>query len=69
VSLPTPEVRAAEIVTAQWDVPGGPWYVRMWTPGGTSVAIGPYEKPANAQEDAAKIRAFVEAVIREARRG
>jgi len=50
-------------------VRGGPWFVRLWNPGGPSVALGPYENPANGRSDAEKVRGFVASVIQEARRG
>src|SRR5690349_13435339 len=37
-------------------VPGGPWFVGLSGPGGQEVELGPYENPAIARADAAKLR-------------
>jgi hypothetical protein len=66
--IPTPEEKAATLVTASSKVPGGPWFV-FFEALGEPFHIGPYENPANATDDAEKIRGLVAGVIREEREG
>lgn len=64
---PSPEERAAGLVDTACPVAGGPWFIELRELLPVPVQIGPYQNPAVARDDAAKIRQFVVAVIREAR--
>ena len=50
-------------VTVRCKVPGGPWFVGLGGVGGPEVDLGPYENPATAREDAAKLRQFLASMI------
>jgi hypothetical protein len=50
-------------VTVRCKVPGGPWFVGLCGLGGPEVHLGPYENPAVAREDAARLRQFLALVI------
>jgi hypothetical protein len=65
--LPTPEERAAALVSAGAKEEGGAWFVRLQALGEEEVLLGPHPNPAVAREEADKVRRFVAAVIREAR--
>jgi hypothetical protein len=43
--------------------PGAPWHVTLGGNGLPEVVLGPYGNPAIAQEDAAKIRVFLAALL------
>ena len=55
--------RAEPQVTLHCKMPGGPWFVGLGGRCGPEVQLGPYENPAIAQEDAAKLRQFLAAMI------
>jgi hypothetical protein len=63
----TAEERAKALVEAGPKEAGGFWFVRLKELVSPEVLLGPYENPALAKEDAKRVRAFVAAVIREAR--
>ena len=46
-------------VTVRCKGPGGPWFVGLGGLGEPEVELGPYENPAVAREDAAKLRQFL----------
>ena len=46
-------------MTVRCKVPGGPWFVGLGGAPGPEVELGPYENPAIAREDAAKLRQFL----------
>lgn len=64
--IPTPEEKAATLVTASAEVPGGPWFV-FFEGSGEHFHVGPYENLENARDDAEEIRGLVARVIREER--
>lgn len=53
--------RAADLVGVVTREPGGPWFIEL---SGVKppVLLGPYDNPANARIEAARIREFVAAV-------
>ena len=51
------------LVKADAQVPGAPWHVTLGGDGLPQVILGPYKNPAIAQEDAAKIREFLAALL------
>jgi hypothetical protein len=50
-------------VTVRCRVLGGPWYVVLGGLGVPDVEFGPYENPAVAREDAARLRRFLDIMI------
>ena len=62
----SPEQRAEALVTVGPREPGGFWFVRLQEVVNPAVLLGPYENPSLAKEEAARVRTFVAAVIREA---
>jgi hypothetical protein len=64
---PSPEQRAEALVAAECRRPGGAWFVRLGELLEAPVLLGPYENPTLAREDAARLRQYLAAVIREAR--
>ncbi len=59
----TTEGQASRSVTVHCKVPGGPWFIGLGGPGGPEFELGPYENPAIARADAAKLRQFLALVI------
>ena len=55
--------QASPSVTVHCKVPGGPWFVGLDGPGGQECELGPYENPAIARVDAAKLRQFLALII------
>lgn len=55
--------QASPSVTVHCKVPGGPWFVGLGGPGGPECELGPYENPAIARADAAKLRQFLALII------
>jgi hypothetical protein len=55
--------RTGPQVTVRCKVPGGPWFVGLGGLRGPEVELGPYENPATAREDAAKLRLFLASMI------
>jgi hypothetical protein len=64
----SPEERAQALVIARSKVPGGPWFVELRELLQPAFCLGPYQNPSIAEDDARKVREFLAAVIREARR-
>jgi hypothetical protein len=56
---PSPE----NLVKADAKEPGAPWHVTLGGKGLPEVVLGPYKNPTIAQEDAAKIRVFLTALL------
>lgn len=56
---PSPE----NLVKVDAPEPGAPWHVTLGGTGLPEVVLGPYENPATAEQDAAKIRAFLAALL------
>ena len=52
-----------DLVKADAKTPGDPWHVTLGGEGLPEVILGPYANPAIAQEDAAKIREFLTALL------
>ena len=59
IGMKTPD----ELVNADAKEPGGSWHVTLGGNGLPEVVLGPYENPATAEQDAAKIRAFLAALL------
>lgn len=43
--------------------PGGAWHITLGSDGLPGVELGPYENPSTAEQDAAKIRTFLAALL------
>ena len=52
-----------ELVKVDAKEPGAPWHVTLSGQGLPEVILGPYENPAIAEQDAAKIKAFLTALL------
>lgn len=57
--VPSPDV----LVKVDAKEPGAPWHVTLGGEGLPEVVLGPYENPATAEQDAAKIRGFLAALL------
>jgi hypothetical protein len=51
-----------DLVKVDAKEPGGSWHITLGGEGLPEVVLGPYENPATAQQDAAKIKAFLAAL-------
>jgi len=56
---------ARPLVKVRTKVPGGPWFVELGQSPKEPVTLGPYDNPANARDDARKLRDYLEAMIRD----
>jgi hypothetical protein len=65
--MPTAEMRAECLVGVGREGPSGGFYIVLRNPHGRSVYVGPYANRDVANLEAARVRGFVAAVIREAR--
>jgi hypothetical protein len=63
IASTTMEGRTGPTVTVSCNVPGGPWFVDLGGAAGLQVQLGPYENPAIAREDAAKLVQFLSFMI------
>jgi hypothetical protein len=59
------EQRAAALVVVRSRVPGGPFFIELVDVLDPPVAIGPYENPQTAHEEAKRIREYLAALIRQ----
>jgi len=66
-AYPTPEEKAAALVTTGCLQAGGPWHVRLHDPQGETVLLAAEPNPSLAEDQASAIRRFLACVIREAR--
>jgi hypothetical protein len=63
------EDRASALVAIRSRVAGGPYFIELVDLVNPPVAIGPYENPAVAREDAKHVKQFLIALIRAERSG
>ena len=63
----TPEERADDLVAVESATPGGPLFIQLKGLPDGPVLFGPYENPALARDEGAKVRQFLAHVVREAR--
>jgi hypothetical protein len=64
--MPTAEMRAEYLVGVGREGPSGGFYIVLRNPDGGSVYLGPYANRDVANLEAARVRGFVAAVIRDA---
>jgi hypothetical protein len=67
--IPTAVARAEGLVVVGRDGPSGGFFIILRSPGGRPVYLGPYDNRDVAKLEATRVRAFVAAVIGEARDG
>jgi len=65
----SPDEIARSLVRVRTRVPGGPYFIELTAPGGAGLALGPYQNPATAHNEAKQLIAFLTSVLRQAAPG